>query len=217
MKENYSSQKEIFQRSYATGTDSWSDHRYTKEILDFVRLLPHKATVLDLGSGRGHWAFAMADLGMKVIGLDYVEELADRNNGEVKNQGYAGHVAFMSGDLFDIPLQEETIDVVTDFGTLQHIDTEDWQDYQIEVSRVLKSGGFLLLVQLSRQTEQFFDFHPNTSTTGNFNLHGLRYHFFDRKEIEDVFKPGYEIIRSEVHTFPEMHNHRYIFTLLKKK
>lgn len=217
MKETYSSQKEIFQRSYRTGTDTWSDHRYTKEIMDFVRLLPHKSTVLDLGSGRGHWSFMMADLGMKVIGLDFIEELADRNNREVKNQGYAGHVAFMGGDLFDIPLQEETIDVVTDFGTLQHIHPEDWQEYQIEVSRVLKSGGFLLLAQLSRQTEIFFDFQPNKSVTGNYDLDGLHYHFFDKKEIEDIFKPYYEIVRSEVHTFPELRNHRYIFTLLKKK
>lgn len=217
MKEKYSSHKEHFQRSYNTGTDIWSDHEYTQEIMDFLRLLPHKGIVLDLGSGRGHWAYMMADLGMKVIGLDYVEELADHNNTEVKLRGYGGKVAFMEGDLFDIPLQEETVDVVTDFGTLQHIYPDDWQDYEMEVSRVLKSGGFLLLVELSRHTEHFFDFQPNTSTTGNHDLHGLHYHFFDRSEIEEIFKFNYSVIKSEVHTFPEMENHRYIFTLLKKK
>lgn len=217
MKEKYSSHKEHFQRSYKTGSDTWTDHAYTQHILNFIRLLPHKSMALDLGSGRGHWAYTMADLGMKVIGLDFVEELTDKNNKELQERGYGGHVAFMSGDVFDIPLKEETVDVVTDIETLQHILPEDWQDYVLEVDRVLKPGGFVFLVQLSKQTEQFLDFEPDKSTTGNYSIYELHYHFFERAEIEEMFGTNYSVIRSEVHTFPEIHNHKYMFTLLKKK
>ncbi len=212
-----SSQKEYFHQAYQTGTDTWGDNTYTEEILDFIRMLPHKGFVLDLGSGRGEWSFLMADIGMKVIGLDYIEELTEKNNEKVRERGYAGRVAFMAGDVFDIPLKEETFDSVVDIGTLQHIHPKDWERYEGEVFRVLKPGGFILLVELSRQTEQFLNWKPNQETTGNFENHGLTYHFFDKKEIEEVFGNNFKIIKSEIHTFPEMENRRYIFTLLQKK
>ncbi len=217
MNEKYSSQKEYFQQSYTAGSDVWSDYAYTQEVLNFARLLPHKSMVLDLGSGRGHFSYLLADLGMKVIGLDYIEELKEKNNQFVKEHGYAGRVAFMTGDVLSLPLKEESFDVVTDFGTLQHILPEDWPDYEMEVFRVLKPGGFLLLVELSRQTEHFLNFEPSASTTGNLEAYGLHHHFFDRKEIEDIFGANFSIIKSEVHTFPTMNNHRFIFTLLQKK
>lgn len=217
MNEHNKKHKEYFERSYKTGTDTTDDTEYTSVVLSFLRLLPHRGMVLDLGSGRGHWVYAMADLGMKVIGLDFVEDLTIQNNEDVKERGYAGKVAFMTGDVLDIPLQEETVDAITDFGTLQHIHPINWQDYQIEVCRVLRTGGILLLVELSRTTEQFLDFHPKTSDTGNVDLYGLHHHFFDRKEIEDIFGEQFSILKSEIHTFPNTRNLRYIFTILKKK
>lgn len=209
--------KESFLQSYATGTDHWSHTPYTKEVLDFARKLPHKGMVLDLGSGRGEWTFALADLGMKVIGLDFIEELTHKNNELVKERGYGGRLAFKTGDLFDIPFQDQTFDAVVDIGTLQHQNPNDWYTYKDEVVRVLKDRGMLLLVQLSRHTELFLTFRPAESDTGNVELYGLPYHFFHRKEFEDIFGQDFSIIQSEVHTFPEAGNHSYIFTLLQKK
>jgi len=217
MNSDRQTQKEYFKQAYKTGTDIWSENNYTQEILSFARLLPHKGTVLDLGSGRGHFSFLMADLGMKVIGLDYIEDLKNHNNENVKTRGYVGSVAFMAGDVLDIPLQENTVDAVTDFGTFQHIHPKDWEKYEMEVSRVLKPNGVLLLVELSRKTEQFLNFKPNESETGNLDTYGQHYHFFDQKEIQEIFGQGYETIKSKTHTFHEMNNLTYLFTLLKKK
>lgn len=214
---NYSSQKEYFEQSYHTGADIWTNHNYTQEILNFVRMLPHKGTVLDLGSGRGHTSFLLADLGMKVIGLDYIEDLTRKNNESVKENGYTGKVAFKTGDILSIPFQEESFDSVVDIATLQHIHPKDWPLYADEVFKVLKPGGFLFLAELSKKTEMFLNFEPVKETTGNFEYEGLLYHFFERKEIEEIFSFGFSIIKSEVHTFPEINNHRYIFTLLQKK
>lgn len=217
MNELYPKQKQRFKEAYATGTDKWSNNTYVQEGISFLQRLPHNTTVLDIGSGRGNWAYTMADLGMKVIGLDYIPELIERNNADVKLRGYAGRVAFMAGDVFNIPLQDKTIDIVTDFNTLQHIHPNDWNLYTQEVLRVLKPGGFILLVQLSKMTETFINFEPRASKTGNFEIHGFHYHFFTKEEFQDMFGEHCSIVRSEVHTFPHMDNHRYIFTLLQKK
>lgn len=215
--EQQSTHKDFFTHAYQTGSDTWTHNRYTEEVLSFFRRLPHKGMVLDLGSGRGEWSFLLADLGMKVVGLDFIEDLTEKNNEKVKERGYGGRVGFKTGNVLSLPFVEEGFESVVDIGTLQHIHPKDWGTYAEEVFRVLKPKGFLLLVELSRQTEQFLSFKPNQETTGNFEYEGLLYHFFDKREIEDVFSFGFSIIKSEVHTFPEIDNHKYIFTLLQKK
>lgn len=217
MNDQNSSQKEYFEKTYQTGSDIWTNNAYTQELLKFARMLPHKGTVLDLGSGRGHISFLLADIGMKVIGLDYVSELAKKNNEVVKEHGYAGKVAFKTGDILSIPFQEESFDSVIDIGTLHHIHPTRWQKYAEEVFRVLKPGGFLFLAELSRKTEKFLNFEPSKETTGNFEYEGLLYHFFEKKELEEMFNFGFSFIKSEIHTFPAINNQRYIFYLLQKK
>lgn len=214
---NYSSHKEYFEQTYRSGSDIWSHNNYTKQFLDFAKYIPHKGTVLDLGSGRGHMSYILADLGMKVIGLDYVQELTEKNNQFAKEHEYAGRVAFKTGDILNIPFQEESFDAVIDIGTLQHIHPTEWQKYSEEIFRVLKPGGFILLVELSRKTESFLSFKPVQETTGNFEYGGLLYHFFERKEIQEIFSFGFSLIKTEIHTFPEINNQSYIFSLLKKK
>lgn len=214
---DYSSQKEYFRQSYASGTDLWTHYNYTIQFLNFARMLPHKGTVLDLGSGRGHMSFVLADLGMKVIGLDFVDEITQKNNEFVKEHGYAGKVAFKTGDVLSVPFQEETFDSVIDIGTLHHIHPKDWPIYADEVFKVLKPGGFLLLVELSRKTEKFLHFTPSDEITGTIEYEKVLYHFFEKKEIEEIFGFGFSIIKNEIHTFPEINNHSYIFLLLQKK
>jgi SAM-dependent methyltransferase len=214
---DYSSHKQYFEQAYRAGSDIWTHHNFTHQILLFAKYLPHKGMVLDLGSGRGQASFLCADLGMKAIGLDFVEELTEKNNQFSKEHGYAGKVAFKTGNVLSIPFQEESFDSVVDICTFQHIFPKDWHVYAEEVFKVLKPGGFLFLVELSRQTEHFLSFEPSQETTGNFESEGLLYHFFDKREIEEIFSFGFSLIKNEVHSFPEINNQKYIFCLLKKK
>lgn len=214
---DYSSHKEYFTQSYTNGTDIWTHNNYTVQLLNFIKSLPHKGTVLELGSGRGHTAYILADLGMKVIGLDFVDEITKKNNEFVREHGYGGKVAFKTGDVLAIPFQEETFDTVVDIGTFHHIHPKDWSIYAEEVFKVLKPGGFLLLVELSRKTDKFLHFTPSDEVTGTIEYEKVLYHFFERKEFEEIFSFGFSIIKSEVHTFPSINNHSYIFTLFKKK
>ena len=72
--------------SYATGSDDWSRLPFSMKGGELVQSLPQGAMVLDVGSGRGHFPFELAKDGFKVIGLDIVKSIVDKNNEEVKKR-----------------------------------------------------------------------------------------------------------------------------------
>jgi ubiquinone/menaquinone biosynthesis C-methylase UbiE len=211
----YKPQKDYFQTAYNTGTDNWSQMDFKTEFLQYITMLPDEATVLDIGCGRGQLAFLLAEIGYKVIGIDYIEKIVKINNEEVKAKQLGGKLAFVSGDVFDIPLTDSSFDVVIDSGLLHHVHTEDWQDYKKEVDRVLSSDGYYLSVALCKETSNFMDWKPKNSDTPDFEKYGAKYHFFREGEVQKIFGENYEQIREEV--FVTQQDIALLFTLLKKK
>lgn len=212
---DYSEQKKFFETAYRTGTDIWTDKLYHSKIFEYLSLLPEGATVLDLGTGRGRWPFTMVELGFKVIGIDYVAHLIKVNNAEAKAKNMQGKIRFLEGDVFDIQFENETIDVVTDFGLLQHFKKEDWDKYGGEVNRVLKSGGYVLSVALSKETQKFLTFAPKDSAEADFEKYGVHYHFFTEEEIKKVYGWNFKVVKSE-NLFLPKENETLLITLLKK-
>lgn len=212
---SYKEQKQFFETAYRTGSDIWTDKHYHSKVFEYLKDIPDGATVLDLGTGRGRWPFTMAEMGMKVIGLDYIKELIDVNNSEAKAKHFEGHLAFALGDALDIRFTDESFDAVTDFGLLQHMHREDWAKYGSEVKRVLRNGGYYLCVALSKDTEKFYDFSPSESTDGDFEKYGVYYHFFSPEDMSQVFGADFKVIKTE-NLFIEKYKETLLFTLLQK-
>lgn len=214
---NSDSHKNYFETAYRTGTDIWSQIPYAQKGGLLLEKLSSGAMILDIGSGRGTFAFHLAKLGFKVIGLEYVKQIVEVANAEVKNLGLQGKVAFMHGNALEIPLADASFDAVTDFGLLHHLHNEDYEKYKNEVNRVLKPGGYYLNVSLSKQTKTFFEFSPKASADGEFEKEGLHYKFFSDEEIANIFESNFKIISQKVETIPDHNNWSYISTLLQKK
>lgn len=212
---NYDEQKKFFEIAYTTGSDLWTNKNYQTKILEYLELIPKDSMTLDLGSGRGKLSFAMAEIGLRVIGIDYIPKLIEIGNIEVKAKNMEGRVKFVEGDVFDIPFSDVSFDAVVDLALLQHLHKGDWPKYIKEIDRVLKPGGYKLLVCLSKETEKFYDFVPAESHDCDFEKYGVLYHFFTPKELGEIYGENYKVIKQE-NLYLEKEKETFLFTLFQK-
>lgn len=212
----YSNQKKYFEIAYRTGSDIWTNKKYKSKALEYIALIPKGGFILDIGTGRGIWPFTLVELGFKVIGLDYIKELVDINNKEVKSRGLENSMRFLEGDVFDINFEDSSFDVVTDFELIQHIRKEDWDKYRKEINRVLKPGGFILNISLSKDTKSFMGFHPRESVENSYEKDGVFYYFFKDEEIKEVYGRNMKIVRQEKILLEDHNNQVFLISLLQK-
>jgi len=97
--------------------------------------------VVDLGSGAGNDVFvARSFVGEsgKVIGVDFTQEMIDKAETNLKKLGY-NNIDFRFGDIENIPLTENTADVVISNCVLNLV--PDKEKAFSEIMRILKPGG----------------------------------------------------------------------------
>lgn len=92
-------------------------------------------TVLDVGCGMGRFAEVVSANGANVVGVDLSRAVyaAERNLGGRDN------TAFLQADVFNLPLREESFDLIYSIGVLHH--TPDTRAAFLRLPRLLKPGG----------------------------------------------------------------------------
>src|SRR5438477_10638653 len=89
---------------------------------------------LDVGTGAGTLALALAPLVREVVGVDVVPELLERARAEAP-----ANVTFVEGDATNIPFESESFDLVCCRRTLHHIARPELVVAQL--TRVTRPGG----------------------------------------------------------------------------
>lgn len=195
-------QKQYFEVAYRTGSDIWTHVPYAQVLSEMLPKLPVDSLVLDIGSGRGLWAVKLAELGYRVLGIDYLPSVVSAANDEVRYRKLDGRVRFIEGDVRDIPFTDNSFQLVTDIGVLQHLVPADWVAYVQELSRVVAPGGYVATVTLSRQTPAFLGFKPSTMSEAHVEKFGVSYYFFDESEVTTLFGYGdFELISQRTEFF----------------
>lgn len=106
----------------------------------FAQIAPGD-TVLDLGSGAGNDAFvarAETGAGGKVIGVDFTPAMIERARANAEKLGF-NNVEFRQGDIEDLPVTAETVDVIVSNCVLNLV--PDKAKVFSEIKRVLRPGG----------------------------------------------------------------------------
>lgn len=138
--------KEGFEKSFAEGKlydRQTQDARHLSRIIDSLPLKPN-AKVLDLGTGTGYVALAIARKyqEVQVVGLDIVKDALAKNAERAKQEGLS-NVVFLSYDGTAFPFQAGEFDIVVTRYALHHF--PDIRATFGEISRVLKSEGRLFI------------------------------------------------------------------------
>ncbi|MCH2133841.1 MAG: methyltransferase domain-containing protein [Phycisphaerales bacterium] len=109
-------------------------HRYM-----FARQFVRDRDVLDIASGEGYGCALLADIARSVVGVD-IDEQAVTHARDVHAHD---NIRFEQGSCTSIPLDDDSVDVVLSYETIEHI-TEHGA-FVAEIRRVLRPGGLLVL------------------------------------------------------------------------
>ena len=106
------------------------------------------AKILDLGGGTGHYSFWLANHGYEVHLVDAMESHIETAKKIVQ---FFSLASISVGDARSCKFSDESFDIVLMFGPLYHLtDIRDRQKALSEAKRVLKPGGRLMAVCISK-------------------------------------------------------------------
>ena len=116
-------------------------HRYAL-CMDFIK----DKTVLDIASGEGYGSALLAEKAKFVFGVDIDLDSIEKSNTKYKE---FPNLHFIHGACESIPIEENSIEVVTSFETIEH--HEKHHEMLIEIKRVMKSDGILIISSPNRE------------------------------------------------------------------
>jgi 2-polyprenyl-3-methyl-5-hydroxy-6-metoxy-1,4-benzoquinol methylase len=139
---------------------------------EFARSFVEGKATADIGCADGYGTTYLADYTLATVGIDYSEATvheASRKHAHKKN------LAFKAGKVPPIPLESNSIEVVTAFQFIEHI--EDRLGFIRDVYRILQPGGVFLCTT------------PNNKMSIARNPFHVHEYTFDemQKEISSVF------------------------------
>ena len=117
-------------------------------------ILEHGERVLDIGSGGGiDTILAAKRVGPegRATGLDILDEMCERGRRHAAEAGVGGWTEFVRGEMEDVPLPDESIDVVISNGALNLSARKSRA--LAEMFRLLRPGGRICMADLTVEGE----------------------------------------------------------------
>jgi ubiquinone/menaquinone biosynthesis C-methylase UbiE len=132
----------------------WEPNPSSPELAALISagLIAKNAKILDVGCGGGLDTIFMAQCGFSAVGVDLSKkalEIAKAREGKVHVK-----VDWLLGSVFDLPIESQTIDFVTDRGLFHLIKDVNRAKYSSEMFRVLRPQGCVLIRGASKDAGQ---------------------------------------------------------------
>jgi demethylmenaquinone methyltransferase/2-methoxy-6-polyprenyl-1,4-benzoquinol methylase len=125
------------------------DRRWKRRLVDLALAATRPAvTALDLATGTGDIAFALAAGGAHVVGLDITRRMVERAREKSRDVCSGISPAFLVGDMLALPFGAASFDVVTAGYGLRNV--PDLTQAIDEIRRVLRPGGTMLSLDFNK-------------------------------------------------------------------
>ena len=139
--------------AFYTTSPIHKDKAVLDRVVELARPWPG-AVALDVATGTGHTAFALAPHVRQVIATDITPEMLIEGR-RMRDEGGITNVEFRLADTHDLPFEDETFDIVTCRRAAHHF--TDIMLAMREMRRVLKPGGRLVVDDRSVPGDDFVD------------------------------------------------------------
>jgi SAM-dependent methyltransferase len=107
--------------------------------------------VLDIASGEGYGSNLIAQLASLVFGVDISVEAIEHATNKYQKE----NLKFLVGSAIAVPLEDNSVDVVVSFETIEHHDQHDLM--LKELKRIMKPDGVLILSTPERENYKKID------------------------------------------------------------
>lgn len=165
-------QTEAIRRQFGQNAQSYVSSPLHAKGQDLEKLLAISGlskmdVVLDVATGGGHVANALAPYVQQVMAYDLTLEILEAAKRFVEGNGHS-NVQFVQGDAEKMPFDNEFFYAVTCRLAAHHFSEIDF--FLKETSRVLKSGGqFLLIDNVSPEENIFDDFYNHVEKVRDYS------------------------------------------------
>ncbi len=143
-----------------------------------VKFIPRNCILADLGCGSGDFLRYIHPRIALGYGIDTRVEIMDKD--------VTGKLVFKEGDLNErVPLDDESVDVVTSLAVLEHL--YDPKAFAMEIMRILKPGGSCILTSpdpVSQSLLEFLAYKLRIISEKDIRDHK---HYFSRQDILVLF------------------------------
>lgn len=110
---------------------------------------PRDTIALDIATGTGELAFELIRQGARtVVGADFCLDMLHAANLKMARSGIDGRISLLTADAMRLPFPNATFDCVVNGFMLRNVD--DLQVTFVELCRVLRDGGRLVCLDLTR-------------------------------------------------------------------
>lgn len=139
-----------YRRWYTAGVGHYDDRfegdfaRLEAEFLVELLRPTAETTILDVGTGTGRAAIALAEAGARVTGVDLTRAMLDRA-AEKRDAAGLVYPTLICANARDLPFPDNSFDVVVSIRMLHLFPTPELGAFLNEMNRVLKPGGTLLV------------------------------------------------------------------------
>ncbi|AWB45015.1 bifunctional demethylmenaquinone methyltransferase/2-methoxy-6-polyprenyl-1,4-benzoquinol methylase [Paenibacillus sp. CAA11] len=112
-------------------------------------------TAIDLCCGTCDWTISMAEAsGGEIVGLDFSENMLQVGRSKVTQRSLEGQISLVQGNAMELPFEDGKFDYATIGFGLRNV--PDLRKVLSEMKRVVKPGGMVVCLELSKPTWQPF-------------------------------------------------------------